>query len=133
MRVLLNVLWVVLAGIWMAIGYALAGVLCIIFIVTIPLAVPAFRLANYVLWPFGRTLVRAEAAGAGSAIGNVVWVILFGWWLALGHLFTGALVCLTIVGIPAGIVSFKLAPLAFAPYGKRVVPAKEQGLVAPAV
>jgi uncharacterized membrane protein YccF (DUF307 family) len=123
MTAIVNVLWLVLAGVWMAIAYAIAGVLCIVFIVTIPIAVPAFRIAGYVLWPFGRTVVKNPQRHAGlSAVANVVWIVLFGWWLALAHLLTGALLCLTIVGIPAGIVDFKLVPLAFAPYGKVIVP-----------
>jgi len=125
MKTVVNVLWVALAGFWLAIGYAIAGVLSIVLIVTIPLAVPAFRMAGYVLWPFGRVVVKAADAGAGSTAGNVVWAVLFGWWLALGHLIGGALLCLTIVGIPPGLVNFKMVPLAFAPYGKRIVPATE--------
>jgi uncharacterized membrane protein YccF (DUF307 family) len=75
-----------------------------------------------VLWPFGRTIERRQSAGVGSLIGNVLWVILFGWWLALGHLVAGVLLCLTIIGIPLGIASFKIIPVTLAPLGSRIVP-----------
>jgi len=120
-KTIVNVLWFLLSGLWMAIAYVVAGVFACILIITIPLGVASFRMAGYVIWPFGRTVVRAPNAGGGSAVGNVIWAILFGWWLALGHLLAGVLLCITIIGIPAGVVSFKLVPLAFAPFGKRIV------------
>ncbi len=87
MRTILNVIWLVLCGIWMAIAYALVGLLCFVLfflVVTIPFGVAAFRISNYVLWPFGRTIAPREAGmGVGSLIGNIIWVILFGWVLAL--------------------------------------------------
>ncbi|MCW3008739.1 MAG: YccF protein, partial [Solirubrobacterales bacterium] len=111
MRLLLNVIWLVLAGLWLAIGYALAALVCFILIITIPFGIASLRIAAYALWPFGRTLVRREDAGAGSAIGNVLWIVLFGWWLALAHLITGIALCLTIIGIPLGLANFKLIPI----------------------
>src|SRR5277367_7027655 len=120
---ILNIIWLVLEGIWMAIGYVLAGIICCILIVTIPFGIAAFRIAGYVLWPFGRTVERRPDAGAGSAIGNVIWVILFGWWLALGHLIAGVALCLTIIGIPLGIASFKIIPVTLLPLGTEIVPA----------
>jgi uncharacterized membrane protein YccF (DUF307 family) len=123
MKTLANLLWFFLAGLWTAIGYVIAGALCIVLIVTIPLAVPAFRMATYVIWPFGRTVVKDPARGrllSGGA--NLVWIVFFGWWLALAHLLTGALLCLTVIGIPLGLAQMKMAPLAFAPYGKMIVP-----------
>jgi len=121
-RVLLNVVWLVLCGVWMAIGYLLAGVLCCILIITIPFGIASFRIAGYALWPFGRTLVRKPTAGLGSAIGNVLWVIVAGWWLAIGHLVTGALLCITIIGIPLGLANFKLIPVSLLPLGRDIVP-----------
>jgi uncharacterized membrane protein YccF (DUF307 family) len=121
MKTVLNVLWFLLSGLWMAIGYVIAGIIACILIITFPIGIAAFRMAGYVVWPFGRTVVRAPQAGGGSAIGNVIWAVLFGWWLALGHLISGVLLCITIIGIPAGVVSFKLIPLAFAPFGKLIV------------
>jgi uncharacterized membrane protein YccF (DUF307 family) len=122
MRVLLNVLWLVLAGVWMAIGYAVAGILLCITIIGIPFGVQSFKLAGYALWPFGRALVpSATRHKALSVIGNVLWVLLAGWWLALGHLVTGILLCITIIGIPLGVASFKMAGAALVPFGKQIV------------
>jgi len=122
---ILNIIWLVLEGIWMAIGYALAGIVCFILILTIPFGIASFRIAGYVLWPFGRTTVPRADAGAGSLIGNVLWIILFGWWLALGHLIAGVLLCLTIIGIPLGIASFKIIPITLAPLGVEIVPTSQ--------
>jgi len=122
MRLILNVLWLVLAGFWMAVGYAFAARIMVIPIVTIPFSIAALRIAGFCLWPFGRTLVPAAGAGVMSGIGNVIWLLLAGWWLALGHLITGALLCLTIIGIPFGIANFKLIPVSLLPLGQRVVP-----------
>jgi uncharacterized membrane protein YccF (DUF307 family) len=122
MNTVLNVVWLVLAGIWLALGYVVAGIICCVLIVTIPFGIASFRMASYALWPFGRTVVDKPGAGAWSAIGNVVWVLVAGWWLALEHLVTGALLCLTIVGIPLGIGSFKMIPISLLPLGKQIVP-----------
>ena len=121
MRTLLNLIWLVLSGFWMAVGYALAGVICCLLIVTIPFGIASFRIANYVLWPFGRTVVEKPTAGIGSALGNVIWVIVAGIWLAIGHVTTGVALCLTIIGIPMGIASFKLIPVSLMPLGKEIV------------
>jgi len=121
---ILNVVWLVLEGIWMAIAYVIAGLICFALIITIPFGIAAFRIAGYVLWPFGRTTERRPDAGAASVIGNVLWVILFGWWLALGHLIAGVALCLTIIGIPLGIASFKIIPVTLLPLGTRIVPTR---------
>lgn len=126
MNAILNVIWLVLEGLWMAIAYVIAGVICFILIITIPFGIAAFRIANYVLWPFGRTIEARRSAGVGALVGNIIWVILFGWWLALGHLVTGALLCLTIIGIPLGIASFKIIPVTLVPLGVRIVPTSQQ-------
>ncbi len=125
MRVILNIIWLVLCGFWMAIGYAAAGLVCFLLIITIPFGIACFRIAGYVLWPFGYTVVRRPGAGVGAAIGNVLWLLLFGWWLALGHLVTGVLLCLTIIGIPLGLASFKLIPISLLPLGAQIVPADD--------
>ena len=122
LRAILNVIWLVLCGIWMAIAYALAGLVAFVLIITIPFGIAAFRIAGYVLWPFGRTIDRRPDAGVASLIGNIIWVILFGWWLAIGHLVTGCLLCLTIIGIPLGLASFKIIPITLVPLGVRIVP-----------
>ena len=123
MRFILNIIWLLLAGIWMAILYVIAGVLCCILIITIPFGIAAFRIAGFALWPFGRTVVRRPGAGVASGIGNVLWLLLFGWWLALGHLLTGIFLCITIIGIPLGLANFKMIPISLVPLGVRIVPA----------
>src|SRR5262249_5587280 len=102
-RLILNIIWFVLAGLWLAIAYALAALVCFILIITIPFGIAALRIAVFALWPFGKTVVRRDDAGAGSAIGNIIWLILLGWWLALAHLITGIALCITIIGIPLGL------------------------------
>src|SRR5262249_33551238 len=122
MRTILNVIWLVLCGIWMSIAYVLAGIVCFILIITIPFGIACFRIAGYVIWPFGRQIVPRRDAGAGALIGNVLWVVLFGWWLAIGHLFTGLALCLTIIGIPLGLANFKIIPISLLPLGVEVAP-----------
>ena len=121
MRWILNVLWLVLAGFWMLLGYMLVGVLWCITIVGIPFGVAAFRIGFFALWPFGRTIVKKPGAGVGSGIGNIFWFILSGVWLAIGHAITGALLCLTVIGIPLGLANFKMVPIAQFPLGKDIV------------
>ncbi len=121
MRILGNILWLVLAGVWLAVGYLMAGVLNCLLIVTIPFGIAAFRIAVFALWPFGKTVARRSDAGTASAIGNVIWVILFGWWLVLGHIVTGIAQCITIIGIPLGLANFKLIPVSLLPLGREIV------------
>ena len=125
MRTIGNVLWFVLAGWWLALAYAVAGLLACVLIITIPFGIAAFRLAGYALWPFGRRVVIHGGAGLPSLLGNVLWILLFGWELALMHLAAGLLLMLTIIGIPFGIASIKLAVLALVPLGTRVVDADD--------
>jgi uncharacterized membrane protein YccF (DUF307 family) len=125
MRFLLNIIWLVLAGFWLAIGYALAALVCFILIITIPFGVAALRIGLYALWPFGRTVVRRADAGAGSAIGNVIWFILCGWWLAIAHLITGIALCITLIGIPLGLANFKMIPVSLTPFGRDIVSVEE--------
>jgi uncharacterized membrane protein YccF (DUF307 family) len=120
-RVLLNVIWLVFGGLLLALGYAVVGIVMCILIITIPFGIAAFRIALFCIWPFGRTLIRRGDAGAGSVIGNVIWFILAGWWLAIGHLVTGVLMCLTIIGIPLGLANFKLIPVSLTPLGRDIV------------
>jgi uncharacterized membrane protein YccF (DUF307 family) len=124
-RLLLNVIWFVFAGLWTAIGYAIAALIMFILIITIPFGVAALRIGIFALWPFGKTVVRREDAGAGSAIGNVIWFVLAGWWLILLHVVTGVLLCLTIIGIPLGLANFKLIPVTFRPFGRDIVSIEE--------
>jgi uncharacterized membrane protein YccF (DUF307 family) len=120
MRTVLNIIWLVLAGIWLALAYLMAAVLLAITIIGIPFAVQAVKLGLYALWPFGRTLVPTGSHRSLSVIGNILWFILAGWWLALGHLITGCLLCLTIIGIPLGVADFKMAGAALVPFGKEI-------------
>ena len=121
MKTILNVIWLLLCGVWMAIGYAVAGIICCILIITIPFGIASFRMANYALWPFGRTVVRKPTAGAMSMIGNIIWLIVAGIWLAIGHIATGIAMCLTIIGIPLGFASFKMVPVSLLPLGAEIV------------
>jgi len=125
MRAVLNVIWLVLCGWWMAIAYVIAGLVCFILIITIPFGIAAFRIAGYTLWPFGRTIAARRDAGVGALIGNIIWIVLFGWELAIGHLVAGAIMCLTIIGIPLGIANFKIIPITLVPLGVQVVPVDE--------
>ena len=127
MRFILNLIWLVLAGLWLAILYFLIGILAFILIITIPFGFASFRIGAFTLWPFGRKIVRKPHAGAGSLIGNVIWLILFGWELAIAHLVTGFFLCLTIIGIPLGLANFKLIPVSLLPLGAEIVPSQDPG------
>ena len=123
MKIVLNIIWLVLAGFWLFVGYVIAGIVNCIFIITIPFGVQAFKLAGYALWPFGRMVVhRPDRDVALGCLGNVLWFVFGGFWLALAHLLTGILLCLTIIGLPLGLANFKMAGLALAPFGKIIVP-----------
>jgi uncharacterized membrane protein YccF (DUF307 family) len=125
MRTVLNILWLVLSGLWLAIGYVFLGVLLCVLIITIPFGIACFRLAAFVLWPFGRAVVRKPDAGAPSTIANVIWFVLAGIWMAFAHVVLGILLCITIIGIPLGLGNFKLAAVALAPLGKEIVRADD--------
>ncbi|MCW2495424.1 YccF domain-containing protein [Jatrophihabitans sp.] len=129
MKTLGNVLWFIFGGVWLALGYAVAGVVMVCLVVTIPFGLASWRLATYALWPFGRTVVQNPKAGTASTLGNILWFLLAGLWLAIGHVVSGVLLCLTSIGIPFGIVSFRLAGLALSPLGKQIV---RSGQVLPA-
>jgi uncharacterized membrane protein YccF (DUF307 family) len=124
-RLLLNLLWLVLAGFWLFLVYMVVGVLWCLTIIGIPFGIAAFRIGVFALWPFGRTVVDKPGAGVGSAIGNVLWFIFSGIWLAIGHAVTGVLLCLTVIGIPLGLANFKLIPVSLFPLGKDIVPTSD--------
>jgi uncharacterized membrane protein YccF (DUF307 family) len=120
-RTLLNIIWLIFAGFWLFIGYMLVGVVLCVLIITIPWGIASFRIGLYSLWPFGREVVAKPTAGVGAFVGNVVWVILAGWWLAIAHIVSGIALCITIIGIPMGIADFKLVPVSLMPLGKEIV------------
>ena len=122
MRTIGNVLWLLLAGWWLALGYLIAGLVAFVLIITIPFGIASFRLAGYVIWPFGRTVTWRRDFGVWSVVGNVVWIVFVGWGLAVGHVVAGILLCLTVIGIPFGVACFKMVPLALLPLGAEVVP-----------
>ncbi|MCA2210011.1 YccF domain-containing protein [Nocardia rosealba] len=124
-QLILNILWVVLCGFWMAVGYLFAALICFVLIVTIPFGIASLRLAGYVLWPFGRTVVDKPSAGAGSLLGNIIWFVFAGWWLALGHVFTSVALAVTIIGLPFAWANLKLVPLSLFPLGHEVVPQQD--------
>ncbi|MEV3871016.1 YccF domain-containing protein [Streptomyces sp. NPDC049906] len=121
MKTILNVIWLVFSGFWLFLGYLLAALLLFITIIGIPFGLAALRIGVYALWPFGQTVVDRPGAGAPSCVGNVLWLVLAGWWLALTHIVTGVLQCLTIIGIPLGLANFKMIPVSLMPLGKEIV------------
>ncbi|WP_030058479.1 MULTISPECIES: YccF domain-containing protein [Streptomyces] len=122
LKFVLNVIWLLFCGIWMAIAYAVAGIICCLLVITIPFGIASFRIAGFILWPFGRTTVEKPGAGAASCVGNVIWLVFAGWWLALGHLITSIPLFLSIIGIPFGWANLKMIPISLMPLGREVVP-----------
>lgn len=118
MRLLGNILWLVLGGLVIAFGWAIVGLVLCVTIIGIPLGLQAFKMAALTLTPFGQTV--AYGGGVGSMLVNVLWVVLVGWWMAVGYLVAGVLNCVTIIGIPFGIQSFKMAKLALFPFGAEI-------------
>ena len=115
MRLILNVIWLVFGGLWLALGYLLAALICFLLIVTIPFGFASLRIASYALWPFGRTIVERPGAGTGSLIGNVIWMLLCGIWLAIGHLVSAVAMAVTIIGLPLALANLKLIPVSLVP------------------
>jgi uncharacterized membrane protein YccF (DUF307 family) len=123
MRLILNIIWLVFGGLWMAVGYLVAALLSFLLIITIPFGFASLRIASYALWPFGRTIVEKPTAGTGALIGNIIWIVLFGIWLAIGHLVSAVTMAITIIGIPLALANLKLIPVSLMPLGKEIVPA----------
>ncbi len=124
MRTIGNILWLILNGIWMALVWAFIGVLLSITIVLLPFGDSVSRCANFALWPFGREAVPSPTARRGGTVGNILWFIP-GVFLAISYAVSGVALCITIIGIPFGIQSFKFVPLALFPFGKEVVRSKD--------
>ena len=126
LNLVLNVIWVLFCGFWMALGYVIAGVACCVLIITIPFGIAAFRIAGYVLWPFGRTTRERTDAGTASLVGNVIWVVVAGLWLAIGHLVTSVPLFLSVIGIPFGWANLKMIPISLMPLGREIVPTEQK-------
>ncbi|MCG5431150.1 YccF domain-containing protein [Mycobacterium sp. MYCO198283] len=122
MRLVLNVIWLIFGGLWLALGYLLAALICFVLIVTIPFGIASLRIALYALWPFGRTVVERPTAGAASVVGNVIWVIVAGIWLAIGHITSAIAMAITIIGLPLAAANLKMIPVSLMPLGKDIVP-----------
>ena len=119
-RFILNIIWFLTAGIWLFLGYVLAGIIACVLIVTIPFGVASFRIAGFVIWPFGREVVQGDT-GAFGLLGNVIWFIVAGLWLAIGHVITAAAQAVTIIGLPLAWANLKLIPVTCFPFGTQVV------------
>ena len=121
MRLVLNIIWLIFGGLWLALGYFVAGIICCVLIVTIPFGIASFRIGVYALWPFGQRVIDKPGAGGGALLGNIIWLIFAGWWLALGHIFSAIAMAITIIGIPLAIANIKLIPVSLMPLGKQIV------------
>src|SRR5699024_8675541 len=121
MRTLLNIIWFIFSGLWLALGYWAAGIICCILIVTIPWGIASFRLGNYALCPFGRAVIETKPAGIVRAVGNLIWLFVAGVWLAIGLVVTSIPLSVSILGIPLGRANIKLIPVSLMPLGKTIV------------
>lgn len=121
LRTIANIIWFLFGGLWLALLYVFFGVIACLLIVTIPFGIAAFRMAVYALWPFGKAVVPKPGAGAGSGVLNVIWFVIAGFWLALGHVATALAQSLTIIGIPVAIANLKMIPVTCFPFGKQIV------------
>jgi uncharacterized membrane protein YccF (DUF307 family) len=126
MRLILNIIWLIFGGLWLALGYFLAGIICFVLIITIPFGFAAFRIGVYALWPFGQTVVDKPGPRPGALVGNVIWVIVAGVWLAIGHIVSAVAMAVTIIGIPLALANLKLIPVSLFPLGKDIVPVDAQ-------
>jgi len=121
MKAIGNIIWFVLAGFWLGIGFAFAGLLCFITIIGIPFGIQAFKLAGFAFWPFGRTIVATdEGSGVLQTVFNVFWLVLVGWGLFASAMVSALLLCITIIGIPFAIQAVKIGVLALWPFGRTI-------------
>lgn len=123
MKTLLNIIWLVFGGLWLALKYTLAGVICCLLIITIPWGIASFRIAGYALWPFGRAVIeKPGGSGLFATLGNIIWILIAGIWIAISHVLTAIAMAITIIGIPLAIANIKLIPVSLMPLGKQIVP-----------
>jgi uncharacterized membrane protein YccF (DUF307 family) len=116
-----NLIWFVLFGVWLGVAYLVAGVFSCLTIIGIPFGIQSFKLAGFVMWPFGRQLREGSGHRFSKGVLNVIWIVIGGLWLSLTHLLLGILACLTVVGIPFGLKNFAMARLALFPFDYSVV------------
>ncbi|MBV7294773.1 YccF domain-containing protein [Corynebacterium sp. TAE3-ERU12] len=121
MKTLLNIIWLLTGGIFLALGYMVAGVIACIGIITIPVGIASFRMASYALWPFGRSVVESRPAGGATILMNIVWFVIAGVWLAATHLATALAQAVTIIGLPLAWANLKMIPVTCFPFGKTIV------------
>ncbi len=121
MKTIGNILWFLLGGIWLALGYAIGGLAMCITIIGIPFGIQSFKLAGLALWPFGYTTTMGRSGGCLEVIFNLIWLVLFGWAIFVAHIILGLVLCITIIGIPFGIQAFKISTLALWPFGRVIV------------
>ncbi|CAB4607723.1 unannotated protein [freshwater metagenome] len=121
MKTVGNILWFVLGGIWLALGYAIGGLVMCITIIGIPFGIQSFKLAGLALWPFGYTTTMGRSGGCLEVIFNIIWLVLFGWAIFVAHIILGLVLCVTIIGIPFGVQAFKISTLALWPFGRVIV------------
>ncbi|QYH19280.1 YccF domain-containing protein [Corynebacterium aquatimens] len=119
-RFILNIIWLFTAGIWLFIAYTLAGIISCLLIVTIPFGIASFRIAGYVIWPFGREVVQGNT-GAFGMLGNILWFVFAGMWLSIGHVVTAGVQAITIIGLPLAWANLKMIPVMCFPFGSRIV------------
>lgn len=125
---ILNVIWLIFGGLWLALGYFVAGIIMCVLIVTIPFGIASFRIAGYALWPFGRKVVDARpSTGPLTTIGNVIWFVFGGLWITIEHIVTSIPMFLSIIGIPLGIANLRMIPVSLFPLGKEIVDSGQSG------
>ncbi|CDO07205.1 YccF domain-containing protein [Mycolicibacterium cosmeticum] len=129
MRLVLNIVWLIFGGLWLALGYLLAALICFVLIITIPFGFAALRIALYALWPFGYTVVDKPGVRPGALIGNIIWLIVAGIWLAIGHVVSAIAMAITIIGIPLALANLKMIPVSLMPLGKEIVPVDAKRVV----
>lgn len=124
-QLILNIIWFFTAGIWLFLGYVLAGIIACLLIVTIPFGVASFRIAGFVVWPFGREVV-SSGTGALGMLGNIIWFVVAGLWLAMAHIATALVQAATIIGLPMAWANLKMIPVTCFPFGAQVVSSNDE-------